>query len=90
MAKGAHQGVVVGESLGDEGIGELLNEDPMAVQMLQVGHVEAPQVVSSEAIEGHQQQGRPILIGCQLRSAPGGQEKNQHGKQHLWRVGQDV
>lgn len=90
LVRGAHQGVMVGKSLGDERIGELLNEDPLAVQELQVGHVEPPQVVSSEAVEGHQQQRRQFLLGCTLSSADGNQVKKQCWKQHLWRVGQEV
>lgn len=75
---------MVGKGLGDEDIGELLDEDPLAVQELQVGHLEPPQVVSSEAVEGDQQQRRRFLLGGPLPSVGGGQEKKQRWKQHLW------
>ena len=33
-----YQAVVVGKRLGDEDVGQLLHQDPLAVQTLQVGH----------------------------------------------------
>lgn len=81
---------MVGKGLGDEDIGELLDEDPLAVQELQVGHGEPPQIVGSESVEGHQQQRRWFLWGRPFFSADGGQEEGQHWKQHLWKVRQEV
>lgn len=51
-----YQAVVVGKSLCDEDIVEMLHQDPLAVQALQVRHGEPLQVVCSETIERHQQQ----------------------------------
>lgn len=57
-----YQAVVVGKRLGDEHVGELLHQDPLAVQELQVWHGEPLQVVCSETVKRHQQQRRRTLL----------------------------
>ncbi len=58
----SYQAVVVGKRLGDEDVGELLHQDPLAVQELQVRHGEPLQVVRPEPVERHQQQRRRTLL----------------------------
>ena len=53
---------MVGKRLCDEHVGELLHQDPLAVQELQVWHGKPLQVVSPETVERHKQQRRRTLL----------------------------
>lgn len=80
----AYQAVVVGKCFGDEDVGELVHQDPLAVQELQIRHGEPVQVVGPEAVKRHQQQ-RQNLLGCVIfssQSTDAPQEGQQYSGKH--------